>query len=87
MLVGVAEAINITRATDAKGSLKGINSLYRGNAKVSENTPLGNFEILITEKAKDIGDLRLLIGIDDKKIVMEATYPKSGIILPINRVK
>ncbi|MEE2924051.1 MAG: hypothetical protein VX619_04655 [bacterium] len=85
----VAEAINITRATDAKGSLKGIDfSLYRGNAKkVSENTPLGNFEILITEKAKDIGDLRLLIGIDDKKIVMEATHPKSGIILPINRVK
>mgnify|MGYP005717423083 FL=1 len=85
----VAEAINITRATDAKGSLKGIDfSLYRGNAeKVSENTPLGNFEILITEKSKDIGDLRLLIGIHDKKIVMEATHPKSGIILPINRVK
>ena len=85
----VAEAINITRAADATGSLRGVDfSLYRGNAKkVSENTPLGKFEILIGEESKDIRNVRLLIGIHEKKIVMEATHPKSGIVLPINRVK
>ena len=85
----VAEAINITRAADATGSLKGVDfSLYRGNSKkVSENKALGKFEILISKESKDIRNVRLLIGIHEKKVVMEATHPKSGIILPINRVE
>ena len=82
----VAEAINITRAVDAKGSLKGVEfSLHRGNSdKVSENKNLGQYKIVITKEVKDIRNIRLLIGIHEKKIVMEATHPKSGLVLPID---
>ena len=84
----IAEAINITRAAEATGSLEGIEfSLHRGNSeKVSENTTLGNYEILISEESKNIRNVRLLIGIHEKKIVMEATHPSSGLTIPIRTI-
>ena len=85
----IAEAINITRASEATGSLEGVEfSIHRGNSeKVSENTTLGNYEILIPTEAKNMRNVRLLLGIHEKKIVMEATHPSSGVTIPIRKTE
>ena len=84
----IAEAINIKRSVKRSKTQEGVKfSLFRGNSeKVSENIPLGNYEILMSKETEYATSIRLIVGILDKKIVMEASDPSSRTTLSIQKL-
>ena len=84
----IAEAVNIKRSVIGSGTQEGVKfTLFRGNSeKVSENTPLGSYEISISKEVEKASNIRLLVGVLDKKIVMEATDPSSKTTLTIQKL-
>lgn len=85
----IAEAINIKRASLRDNLKDGVKfSLFRGNSeKISENTSLGSYEISMKDAVNTSHDIRLILGILDRIIVMEASAPSSGTTLSIQKLK